>query len=125
MTQVLREGDWTDTAGSALVQLGCWLLDDSVVDFACPVLEQCLHPPTAPGVLAALAVAMQREPADSARAMGALTLAQRRHLRSYLLQNKWFAGARLQLGCGCSLGRDASGCPCSLLAAACGCCLAS
>jgi hypothetical protein len=92
---VLREGDWSETAGSALVQLGCWLLDDSVIDFVCPALDLCLHPPTAPGVLAALAVAAQREPAAFARAAAALQPAQRRHLRSYMLQTKWFAG-----GCG-------------------------
>jgi hypothetical protein len=93
--QVLREGEWSEAVGAALQHLGCWLLDDSVIDFACPALDRCMHQPTAPGVLAALVAAMQRDPAAFAAAMLSMQPLQRRHLRAYMLQAKWFAGGCL------------------------------
>jgi hypothetical protein len=95
--QVLREGEWSEAVGMALEHLGCWLLDDSIIDFSCPALDRCLHQPTAPGVLAALAAAMQRDPADFAAAMHSLQPVPRRHLRAYMLQAKWFTGGCLAL----------------------------
>lgn len=119
--QVLRGGDWTESLTSALLKLGCCLLDCQLLDFPCPALAPFVQQPTAAGVLDALIAAQSAAAAStvvsnralqgtsssssrglqgllSAQLKGAwqqqlqdLTAAERNQLRTYLLQAKWFA----------------------------------
>lgn len=119
--QVLRGGDWTESLTSALLKLGCCLLDCQILDFPCPALAPFVQQPTAAGVLDALTAAavsaaastagsdrrLQGGSSSSSRPQGSmsaersgawqqlvqeLTAAERNQLRAYLLQAKWFAG---------------------------------
>jgi sacsin len=113
---VLQGGDWTEALTSALHKLGCCLPDTQLLSqqLHCPALAPFVQQPTAAGVLDALAAV------DSAAAAGVrhsssgsrglqqlllqqqggvrslrqllltLTPAERHHLRTYLLQRKWF-----------------------------------
>jgi hypothetical protein len=120
--QVLQGGDWTEALTSALQKLRCCLLDTQLLSqqlLHCPALAPFVQQPTAAGVLDALA-AVDTAAAATAGVGGSsssrsglqqllqqqqggvrslrqllqtLTAAERHHLRTYLLQRKWFAAA--------------------------------
>lgn len=116
--QVLQGGDWTEQLTSALLKLGCCLLDTQLLSMNCPALAPFVQQPTAAGMLDALAAADAAAAAGAAVAMFGsralqqhvlrqqqlssaarplqlplqqLSAAERHHLRTYLLQRKWFA----------------------------------
>jgi hypothetical protein len=115
ISQVLRPGDWTEQLLSAVTKLGCCLLDTHVLNFPSKALGSFVQEPTAPGLLDALAAAQAVAAAEQARLLAAqqgrggsaqglgsvqakwqqrlqqLSAAERHHLRTYLLQAKWFA----------------------------------
>lgn len=111
--QVLRAGDWTEQLMSALTKLGCCLLDTRALSFPCKALSAFVQEPTAAGLLDALAATQAVTAAGQAQMLAAqpqydrtggvqarwlqllqqLTGAERHHLRTYLLQGKWFAGS--------------------------------
>lgn len=113
--QVLRAGDWTEQLMSGLTKLGCCLLDTHIINFPCKALAAFVQEPTAAGLLDALAAAQAVSAAGQAQLLasqqgrggagaGAVSVqarwqqqlqqlsgAERHHLRTYLLQGKWFA----------------------------------
>ncbi|EFJ44918.1 hypothetical protein VOLCADRAFT_118510 [Volvox carteri f. nagariensis] len=107
---VLREGDWTEGVTSALLRLGCRLLDTALLEKAAgagagaaasPALQACVQQPSLSGVMAAIAAAKARgaRPTSGPMAepwsvrLSGLTAVERRQLRSYLLQSRWFTGS--------------------------------
>lgn len=95
--QVLKPGDWTDHLTSALTTLRCRLLDSNILgDVPCPSLIKFVQPPSAGGILDALVAAAMSGGNDARHAwwgkVKGLTAAERRHLRAFLLQTKWFTG---------------------------------
>lgn len=119
--QVLQGGDWTEQLTSALQKLGCCLLDCQLLSqqLNCPALQPFVQQPTAAGVLDAIAAAgsaaaagvgsssssssgphskqqqqvQQRTGGPLWQLLQMLAPAERHHLRTYLLQRKWFAAA--------------------------------
>lgn len=113
-------GDWTEQLMSALTKLGCCLLDTHTLDFPCKALSAFVQEPTAAGLLDALAAAQavaavrQAEQQAAQHARGSrlagwvepnwhqllqhLNPAERHHLRTYLLQAKWFSAAPAAAG---------------------------
>jgi hypothetical protein len=118
--QVLRAGDWTEQLMSALTKLGCCLLDTQTLDFPCKALSAFVQEPTAAGLLDALAAAQAVAAVKQAELQAAqhgrvsrlaswarpkrhqvlqhLNPAERHHLRTYLLQAKWFSAAPAAAG---------------------------
>lgn len=127
---MLRPGDWPDSLTEALATLGCRLVDTSLWgDRALPhALASYVQPPTAAGVLGALAAAqaalqsagVPNSAAASSRtastdssanagrggwraALARMSPGGRRQLRAFLLQPKWcdarLGAERLQLLC--------------------------
>jgi hypothetical protein len=113
--QVLRAGDWTEQLMSGLTKLGCCLLDTHIISFPCKALAAFVQEPTAAGLLDALAAAQAVSAAGQAQLLASqhgrvgagsgvvsvhaqwqqqlqqLSGAERHHLRTYLLQGKWFS----------------------------------
>lgn len=113
-------GDWTEQLMSALTKLGCYLLDTHTLDFPCKALSAFVQEPTAAGLLDALAAAQAVAAVRQAELQAAqhgrgirlagwvqpkwaqllqhLNPAERHHLRTYLLQAKWFSAATAAAG---------------------------
>lgn len=89
---VQESGD--EAVGAALSALGCRLLDETLAPLS-PALAALVHPPTAAGVLAALAAARAAGEGGDAEGLGPLPRAR---LRAFLLQSRWLgAAARVPL----------------------------
>jgi hypothetical protein len=109
---VLRPGDWPDSLTAALAALGCRLADLRLWqqhDGSLPAaLSAFVQPPTASGVLDALAAARdasggqpEGSPAEGQagwwQAVAQLSVAGRRQLRGFLLQPKWCSADHLSV----------------------------
>lgn len=111
-------GAWHESLVSALTRMGCPLVDEAALAAAepgvaaSPALQLFSQPGTAGGVLEAIgAAAVAASDADGAGAGGptqaawrarlsGLTPAERRQLRSFLLQARWFGGVADGTGTG-------------------------
>eukprot|EP00803_Ostreobium_quekettii_P010692 evm.model.scf_230.1 EVM.evm.TU.scf_230.1 scf_230:55-29919(-) len=95
MSQVLHDGGWTEGVTSAISRLGCRILDSSIVPSYHKTLSSYIFDATALGLLSAITAHDPDGLGPVPRVVdaSALTPGEKRQLRTFLMQEKWFKGA--------------------------------
>lgn len=93
-SKILRSGVWSPSLERILVKLGCRILDDSM-GVEHPNLSTHVHDATAAGIVDTIfAVASQRLQ-NLPDSFEALNIAERRELREYLSDARWYGGNQM------------------------------